>query len=253
MSNRMTTPFKDHFSDLAGGYAIYRPRYPAALAEFLVSISPSRGLAWDAGCGSGQLTGVLGDFFDRVIGTDASEEQLAMATPHQNVEYRKATAEASGLDAASVDLAVAAQAAHWFDLDRYYSEVRRVGKKNGVIALVTYSGMTIEPAIDQLVDQFYHVALRGHWPPERRLVEEGYRSMPFPFDEIRAPYLAMRSDWNLSDVIGYVDTWSAVRNLVKAGGIAAVEKLRRDLAEVWGPPGEAKVIARELSLRVGRL
>jgi SAM-dependent methyltransferase len=249
----MDTSFKDHFSTLAGGYAIYRPRYPAALAEFLAGISPSRGLAWDAGCGSGQLTGVLGDFFDRVIGTDASEEQISQATPHRNVEYRLATAEASGLETKSVDLAVAAQAAHWFDLDRYYAEVRRVGKENGIIALVTYSGMTIEPSIDQLVDRFYHVDLKGHWPPERRLVEEGYRSMPFPFDEIQAPPLAMRSDWTLSDVIGYVDTWSAVKNLVKAGGIGAVEKLRSDLAGVWGPPEVAKVISRELSLRVGRI
>src|SRR5207249_7256547 len=121
-----TRPFQDHFSDKAAGYAAYRPVYPPALVDALAALAPGRGLAWDAGCGSGQLSLLLAQRFDRVIATDASADQIAHATAHPKVEYRCAPAEASGLADGIADLAVAAQAAHWFDLPDYYAEVRRV-------------------------------------------------------------------------------------------------------------------------------
>ena len=68
-----------------------------------------------------------------MIATDASAEQIALATPASNVEYRVAPAEASGLGDAAVDLVSVAQALHWFDLDAFYAEVRRVTVPGGVI------------------------------------------------------------------------------------------------------------------------
>ncbi|HEY1906332.1 MAG TPA: class I SAM-dependent methyltransferase, partial [Myxococcaceae bacterium] len=123
--------FKDHFSGAARGYAVHRPVYPRAVAEALAERSPGRSLAWEAGCGSGQLSAVLGEVFERVVATDASAAQIAAATPHPRVQYVVAPAEHSGLPDGSVDCAVAAQAAHWFDLDAYYREVRRVARPGG--------------------------------------------------------------------------------------------------------------------------
>ena len=60
--------------------------------------------------------------------------------------YRVAPAEASGLDDASCDLVVAAQAAHWFDLPRYWAEVARVLKPGGLAALVGYGLLRIDPS-----------------------------------------------------------------------------------------------------------
>src|SRR5262249_38727408 len=68
--------FKDHFSGAASGYAAHRPVYPRAVAEALADRSPGRTLAWDAGCGSGQLSAVLGEVFERVVATDASAAQI---------------------------------------------------------------------------------------------------------------------------------------------------------------------------------
>src|SRR2546422_1064300 len=130
--------FEDHFSEIAAAYAAHRPSYPAALVDFLARLAPETRLAWDAGSGSGQLSVLLAGPFDRVVATDASAEQIARAAPHPKVEYRCAPAGVSGLPARVVDLATAAQAAHWFDLPAYYAEVRRVTRPGGIVALISY-------------------------------------------------------------------------------------------------------------------
>jgi SAM-dependent methyltransferase len=245
--------FTDHFSDRAADYATHRPSYPAALADFLAGTVTRRGLAWDAGAGSGQLSVLLADRFERVVATDASAAQLAHAAPHPRVEYRCAPAEASGLPAGSADLAVAAQAAHWFDIAGYYAEVRRVGRPGAVIALVCYELMHVDTALDPVIRDFYARVLGSYWPPERRHTETGYRSLPFPFAELDAPRLEMRAEWTLVDALGYVDTWSAVRALERAQGRAALNEFRRDFARAWGPNETVRVIRWPLALRVGRL
>ena len=153
--------FKDHFSTTAAAYAAHRPTYPAALTEFLGEIAPRSDLAWDAGCGSGQLSVLLADRFARVIATDASTEQIVHATPHPNVAYVVARAEAGVLGHCTADVAVAAQAAHWFDLPAYYAEVRRVGRPGGVVALVTYGLVRVDHVVDPVVEQREVVAQGG--------------------------------------------------------------------------------------------
>jgi SAM-dependent methyltransferase len=245
--------FKDHFSQAAARYAQHRPSYPAALVDFLARAAPHRGLAWEAGCGSGQLSVLLGERFARVIATDASREQLTHATLHPNVEYALARAEASGVAAGVADLAVAAQAAHWFDLPAYYAEVRRTGRAGAVVALVTYDLVRIDPDIDCVIDRFYSQTLGSYWPPERRHVEEGYRSLPFPFEPIEAPPLEMRARWALADLVGYVGTWSAVRALVRAQGQAALVAFHQELGRAWGRESTIRAMRWRLALRVGRV
>ena len=220
MSTPEPRPFKDHFSDAAPRYRLHRPVYPRAVVDFLAAVAPSHDLAWDAGCGSGQLSVLLAGRFGRVVATDASAEQIAHAARHPFVAYRVARAEACGLPDRCVDLATAAQAAHWFDLETSYAEVRRVARPGAVIALITYGVFSISPEIDPIVRAFHGGTLRAHWPPERRPVDDGYRSLPFPFPEIDAPVMEMSADWTLHDLIGYVGTWSAVRALERDEGSA---------------------------------
>lgn len=249
----MTAEFKDHFSSAAAGYAAHRPTYPRELAEALGSLSPTRQRAWDAGCGSGQLSIVLAEVFETVAATDASAAQIASATPHPRVRYTVAPAEASGLEDRSVDCAVAAQAAHWFDLDRYYGEVRRVAKPGGLVALVTYNIMRVTDEVDWAVLEFYAGPLEKHWPPERRLVEEGYRSLPFPFPEVKPPALELRQRWSFAQMVGYVGTWSAVQSLRRAGGQAELERFASNLQAAWGDPELLRDVRWPLTLRLGRV
>ncbi|HYU90599.1 MAG TPA: class I SAM-dependent methyltransferase [Gemmatimonadales bacterium] len=245
--------FKDHFSDVAAAYAAHRPSYPAAVVDFLAGLAPARRLAWDAGCGSGQLSLLLAGLFERVVATDASPEQIARAAPHPRVEFRCAAAGVSGLLDRVVDLATAAQAAHWFDLPAYYAEVRRVARRGGIVALISYGVVTAGADLDAVIRPFYRGVLAAHWPPERRHVDDGYRSLPFPFEELDAPAFEIRLDWRLEDLVGYIGTWSAVWALQQAEGQGPFATFRRELAEAWGPAAAIRTVRWPLALRVGRV
>ena len=245
--------FKDYFSEHSAAYATHRPTYPSALINLLADAAGTCELAWDAGCGSGQLSVPLAERFERVVATDASAEQIARATKHARVEYRTALADESGLPDGVVDLSVAAQAAHWFSLPAYYAEVRRVARPGAAVALVTYGLTSIDKAIDPVVDHFYSRVLAPFWKPERRHVEDGYRSLPFPFAEISTPTLEITATWSLAELFGYVTTWSAVRALEKEQGRAAVDAFRRNLQRAWGPEAEVRCIRWPLAVRLGRV
>jgi SAM-dependent methyltransferase len=245
--------FKDHFSLIAAGYAAHRPVYPAVLVDYLGDVAAGQDVAWDAGCGSGQLSVLLAARFARVIATDPSGEQLAQARRQPGVEYRQASAENSGLPAASVDLAVAAQAAHWFDLPRYYDEVRRVVREGGLVTLLSYGVIHVDQDVDPVIERFYWRTLAGLWPQERSLVEEGYRSLPFPFVEMRTPRFEMTASWTLPEVLGYVRTWSAVQALERAGRGADYAGFARALEANWGEAADRRVVRWDLALRVGRV
>src|SRR5256885_5252495 len=173
ITNPVNQSFKDYFSEHAAEYAAHRPNYPPELIDFLATVSLHTDAAWDCGCGSGQLSVLLADRFHQVIATDTSTAQLANARQHPRVEYRLGSAEESGLPDRSVDLAVAAQAAHWFDLPAYYAEVRRVTKPGGIIALITYGNIVADETVLQVLHHFYKNVTGPYWPPGRKHVEDG--------------------------------------------------------------------------------
>ncbi len=237
----------------SGDYAAYRPTYPRALVDYLASLCEHTDAALDVGCGTGQLSVLLAERFERVIATDASAPQIEKAEAHARVEYRVAPAESSGLPDDAFDLITVAQAAHWFDLDAFYAEAHRVGRTDAVMALITYGVIQADSDIDGTIQHFYKDVVGPYWPPERRHVEEGYRSLVFPFDELTPPALAIEAQWNAYELIGYVDTWSAVRGAEKALGREPIEQFKRDLLKAWGDPDKRRVISFPLSLRVARI
>ena len=160
--------FKDHFSDQASDYARFRPNYPHELFAYLGSLVLARECAWDCGTGSGQAAVALAEFFDRVVATDASEKQILSATKSSRVEYPIAPAENSGLSSHSLDLIAVAQALHWFDLDAFYMEAKRVLKPDGILAVWCYGLLEIGPEIDAIINRFYREIVGPYWPPERK-------------------------------------------------------------------------------------
>ena len=252
MSFATQAPFKDHFSRLAAEYASFRPHYPATLFEYLAACCRRRALAWDCACGSGQATIDLARHFDAVVATDASAAQIAAAPPRANVQYRVASAAASGLAAESVDLVSVAQALHWFDLEPFYAEVARVLRAGGVLAVWTYGVLHVAgEEIDRRVQHFYWDTLGAYWPPERQLVEEGYRNLPFAFAELTAPAFEMQEDWSLAQLIGYVRSWSASARYLEKNAVDAAAALEESLVPLWSEPGALRRIRWPLSLRIG--
>jgi SAM-dependent methyltransferase len=242
--------FKDHFSKQAADYAKFRPSYPQELFDYLGRIAQSRQLAWDCGTGNGQAAVGLASVFDRVIATDASEKQIANAQSHKIVEYRVAPAENSGIGSETVDLIMIAQALHWFDLNRFYAEARRVLKPNGVLAASAYNLLHIEPAIDEVVNRYYYEVVGPFWPPERKLVEQ-FADLPFPFHKVDAPKFEMTAQWNLDHLLGYLQTWSSTQRFIAAKGSDPLEQIMDELRRAWGDPQQVRTVIWPLTLRVG--
>lgn len=242
--------FNDHFSGHAADYERWRPRYPSALFEFLAAQAPSRERALDVATGNGQAAIGLAEHFRSVVATDLSEAQLEHAAPHPRVDYRVEPAERIAAPDGHYGLVAAAQAAHWFDLGRFYGEVRRVLEPRGVVALWTYGKFRTGDEADVALDSFYRDVVGQCWPRERRHVETGYRSLPFPFDEITAPPFELVTHWPLATAISYVGTWSAVQRYRAFNDRDPLVILRELLEPLWGP-GERE-LRWPVHLRVGR-
>jgi SAM-dependent methyltransferase len=233
--------FKDHFSKRAADYAKFRPTYPQKLFEYLGRVAPSRQLAWDCGTGNGQAALGLASVFDRVRATDASEKQISNAQAHERVKYRVAPAEDSGIEPGTVDLITVTQALHWFDLDRFYTEARRVLKSDGVLAASAYNLLQIEPPIDDVVNRYYYEVVGPFWTPERELVEN-FADVPFPFREIEPPKFEMTAQWDLGALVGYLRTWSASQRFLEVKGSDPLKQIIDKLRIAWGDPNETRKI-----------
>ena len=247
----MASSFADHYSTISARYAAYRPTYPPALVDVLADRAPP-GTAWDIGCGTGQLSVDLARRFERVIATDPAQAQLDAATAAPHVEYRCAPAEASGLPSGSIALAVAAQAAHWFDWPRFIPEVERVTAPGALVGLVSYGILHVEGDVANTIIQRYYWDDAGpYWPAGRAHVENGYKDLVLPWPAVDAPPVAMTAQWSRDELVGYLTTWSATVKLVAARGTGALDAVSAALAEVW-PDGEPREIRWPLTVKLAR-
>jgi SAM-dependent methyltransferase len=245
--------FKDHFSEQATDYAKHRPNYPQELFAYVTSLAISREYAWDCATGNGQAAVGLAEFFEQVIATDASAKQILSAEQNARVQYRVAPAETSGLSSGSMDLITVAQALHWFDLDAFYMEAKRVLKPQGVLAVWCYNLLEIAPEVDAIVNRFYHETVAPYGPPELKIIEDRYQTILFPFDELPSPVLAMEAHWSLAQLVGYLRTWSATQAFIAANGADPIESIISDLSAAWRNPNWQRLVSWPLTIRAGRL
>jgi hypothetical protein len=186
-----------------------------------------------------------------VIATEPSQTQIDAALAHPRVTYRKEPAEHSSLGDASVDLAVAAQAAHWFEWPRYVAEVERVARPGALVALVSYGILRVAGDAGRAIAHYYRDVVGSYWPAGREHVENGYRDLGWPWPAVEAPAIAMTAEWTRDELVGYVLTWSATVKLVDAVGPGPVEEFRAELAKHW-PDDERRTVTWPLALRFAR-
>lgn len=244
--------FNDHFSGHSREYRAFRPDYPNHYFAHLASLCTRRDLAWDCATGSGQAAAGLSRFFAQVIATDASANQLASAPEIAGVSYRVALAEQSGLDSGTVDLVSVAQALHWFDIEAFGREARRVLKPGGVLAVSTYGLLGFDTALDEIIARFNDEIVADYWPFDRSLVETAYAGVEMPLEPIEVPPMAMTLRWRFADLIGYFDTWTAVREYRRINGSDPLELVRPALRDAWGNPHEAREATWPLAIRAWR-
>jgi hypothetical protein len=249
---RRTSP-GDHFSGISSAYARFRPRYPKALFDFIAAIAPRHRLAWDCGAGSGQATLDLTEHFDLVIATDVSARQIAEAPAHSRITWRVAPADASGISDHSVDATTVAQALHWFDHDRFATEVRRVSASDAVVVAWTYETPFLDGDAGAILRRYAFETVGAYWPPERRYVDEGYRTIPFPFERIDVPTLELVEHWTRDQLAGYMRTWSSTTRYREQHAADPVADVERELANVWPDRAEARKIVWRVPILAGRV
>lgn len=246
--------YLEHFAKNSSEYKLFRPDYPEELFTYLESIVPAKELAWDCGTGNGQAAFALAKRFKQVVASDISQEQLDLAPVVENISYHCWPAEQTTLKDNSVDLITAAQALHWFDLGRFYQEVNRVGKDGAVIAAWCYSLGSISSTIDPILHKLY-VNILGdkYWPKERKYVEEEYCTISFPFTRVSPPAFLIHKNLNYLQLLGYLSTWSAVKEYESLKNKNPIDKIDSQLQAAWGDLEQPKMMVWPIHLIVGRL
>lgn len=253
----MTTSAVNHFSTKSKEYSFSRPTYPDNLFKYLSEITPSKGLAWDCATGNGQAAISLCKYFKKVIASDVSKSQIDNRFERGNIVYDVFPAEkASNISDNSVDLIIVAQAIHWFDFDRFYQEVKRVGKrnKNGIIAVWSYGMHKVTPEIDTISERLNVDGdiLGNYWPPETKYVKKDYKTIPFPFEEIDTPKFEMTVNWSFDDLFNYMQTWSSVKRCQREKGYNPLESVKADIQNLWGDKKDNQKLVRwDINLRAG--
>jgi len=242
---------KDNFSKQSDLYSKFRPGYPKKLFDFLMQLVPDKKTAWDCGTGNGQVAVTLSGYFKKIYATDLSAAQIANAAIKDNIFYLVEKAEETKFDDNSFDLITIAQAIHWFNFDKFYKEAHRTLRPGGIIAAIGYDVLKINRKIDSVIDNFYKITTGPYWDKERKLVDSHYATIPFPFKEIESPGFSMNYQWELEQVIGYFNTWSAVQHYIRKNNENPVDEFSKELRKAWGGVGRRKV-SFPVFIRVGR-
>ncbi|HEX2919790.1 MAG TPA: class I SAM-dependent methyltransferase [Bacteroidales bacterium] len=193
------------------GYFRNRPRYPAELYESVFENCSEFKLAWDCGCGNGQVSIDLIEKFDKVEATDINVNQISNSFRHNKINYTVQPAESPAFPDDYFDLICTAQSLHWFELEQFFSQAKRVLKTGGIFACWGYGFFHINEKVDRLINELLLVKIEPFWAPGNRIVQNGYKDIQFPFARINTPDIEMKVKWDFNQLSDYLNTWSAVK------------------------------------------
>jgi len=243
---------KDNFSAQAKDYSKFRPTYPSEMIKYIVSFVKDKDTALDVATGNGQLAKELAKYFSQVYATDMSEKQIENAEKADNITYKVEPAEKTDFEDKSFGLITVAQAIHWFDFDAFYKEVKRLLKPDGIFAVLGYGLFQTNEHSHEILSHFYHDIIGPYWDAERRYLDDNYETIPFPFDEFKVKKFEANFEWDIEQLTGYLETWSAVQHYRKKNNNEnPVDLIRKELKESWLK--NDKKVTFPLLLRVGQI
>jgi ubiquinone/menaquinone biosynthesis C-methylase UbiE len=242
---------KDNFSKQALEYSKYRPQYPDKMINYLVSFVKNKSMALDVATGNGQIAHKLSAVFEKVYGIDISQNQLDIAIPAPNLEYKLESAEKTSFDNQTFDLITVAQAIHWFDFDLFFKEIYRILKPDGIFAVLGYGLFSTNVESDVIIRNYYYNIIGAYWDEERKYLDKNYKTIPFPFDEIATDSFENHFVWSFDELMGYLETWSATQHYILKNNRNPLDLIREELKISWQKNN--KKVTFPLLFRIGKL
>ena len=242
----------DLFNDKSDIYRNARPRYPRVLYDSLAELCENHDRAWDAASGNGQAAIDLTEYYVEVKATDISEQQISHALTHPKVEYSVQPSEATTFEDSSFDLICVAQALHWFDYERFWPEVKRVLKPNGIFAAWGYSWFKIQPDVDHIIEHELFEIIRPYWVRQNQRLWDHYVDVPFPLKVQAMPAIDMAMRWDINELFAYLHSWSAIRRCMEVLGDSFFIDAYEQVAGAWGEQDQKKKVVMDFCVIAGR-
>ncbi|MEP1444958.1 MAG: class I SAM-dependent methyltransferase [Paraglaciecola sp.] len=248
----MTIQTATLFADKSDLYASARPQYPSALFTFISDLVKNYDQAWDCATGNGQAAIGLAQKFKTVQATDISPQQVANSLLKSNIHYSVSPAEQTTFTNNQFDLVSVAQALHWFDFEKFWPEVNRVLKPDGLFVTFAYAWFTVSQTIDLAVEKYIKHVIAPYWPVNNQLVWNHYQDVDFPFVKLKTPELTLQNHWDLQQFMDYMHTWSATRRCIEAKGMDFFEQAKIQIGNQWGPPKKKRLVISPLTVIAGK-
>lgn len=221
------------FNQESDKYFLNRPRYPLELYRLTRDNCRKRDTAWDCACGNGQVSIDLIPYFSKIEATDINENQLKNSFNDSRISYSLQNSEVTNFPALYFDAVCVAQALHWLDTEKYFAEVKRVLKPGGLFACWGYSFFHVNEEIDTVIRSRLLERIDPYWSAQNRILHNRYRDIAFPFRKLNLPEIKMAVQWNLNQLLAYLETWSAVKLYREKEQKNIIEELRPLLLQKW--------------------
>lgn len=237
----------------SGIYSRSRPTYPAEFYYWLSQQVNSTDVVWDAGCGTGQAAIDLAAYFNRVEASDISESQISEATPHRKVQYQVFPAEKTQYPDNYFDAICVGHALHWFNLDEFWQEVKRVIKPGGLFVCWGYNWLTVGEQEDVVITEHVLPYLSSYWPEQSRLLWNQYHDIHFPFELMAVPTFDLYCNWTMSQTMDFMRTWTASQLRIQEKGDDFLVDANQVLSSVWENPTQKKQVTLPFFVKAGRV
>ncbi len=246
----------EHFTAKSKAYQSIRPDYPEEIYKWL-SGQTNNNIALDICTGNGQVCKGISKYFNKVYGIDINSEQIKNAYQNNNIEYHIGTLESfikdKHIEENSIDVITIAQALHFLDIDNFFYKSKSILKSNGIIACWVYVYPTCENnEITNLLDFCYNNILNEYWEDFRKIANNKYKNINFPFEELHIPneYKFIEKIWNKTQLLEFMNTWTAVSKALQITGKNPIESIMDKLNNIW--IDETYKFTFELYFRCGR-
>ncbi|HYL52639.1 MAG TPA: class I SAM-dependent methyltransferase [Acidimicrobiia bacterium] len=215
----------------ARGRPFHHPRSLARIRAIVGGGPPTRAL--DVACGTGMSTIALAAHAAVAVGIDVSPEMLRAARPANGAAFMLASAEQLPFAARSLDAVTCCSGVHWFDQQRFFSELRRVLRPDGWVGLYDHYFLGEMVDVPAFADWTRDALGRFPLPDRNAMVGDPRAATPDGFEKVGEEFFG--DDIEMTHA-GFADYQLTISNFVAAAerGMSR-EELRGWLLESTAP------------------